>query len=355
MNSTLQCFCHIEKFVEFFKYAKILKNKKDKLSSSFKILIDNLWPNNFNHSSPKFKKYYSPDEFKNKISKMNPLFEGIAANDAKDLVNFIIMTLHLELNKITKVNENQIDGIIDQTNKVLVFQTFKEKIIKTNNSIISELFYVIKYVITQCNNCKKFIYNFQKYSFINFHLGEVHKYKIKNIYLNNIQNEINNSMMNPKIQMNNNKNELNILDCFDFEEKVNYMSGKNQMYCNYCKINSDFSLQTKVYTGPEILIIILNRGKGIEFKLKINFTEELNLSKYIEKKETGYIYDLIGIITYLGECNKNECSIAYCKDPLNGKWYKYNDTNVDEINDFKKEVIDFAKPYILFYQKRAIN
>ena len=42
MNSTLQCFCHIEKFVEFFKYTKILKNKKEKLSFSFKILIDNL-------------------------------------------------------------------------------------------------------------------------------------------------------------------------------------------------------------------------------------------------------------------------------------------------------------------------
>ena len=29
---------------------------------------------------------------------MNPLFKGVAANDAKDLVNFIIMTLHEELN-----------------------------------------------------------------------------------------------------------------------------------------------------------------------------------------------------------------------------------------------------------------
>ena len=118
MNSTLQCFCHIEKFVEFFKYnSQIInaaKNEKDKLSPSFKILIDNLWPNNYNPSSPEFKKYYSPEEFKSKISKMNPLFEGIAANDAKDLVNFIIMTLHLELNKNIEVNENQINGVIDQ-------------------------------------------------------------------------------------------------------------------------------------------------------------------------------------------------------------------------------------------------
>ena len=38
---------------------------------------------------------------------MNPLFNGIAANDAKDLVNFIIMQLHDELNK---ANINKTDN-----------------------------------------------------------------------------------------------------------------------------------------------------------------------------------------------------------------------------------------------------
>ena len=46
MNSTLQCFCHIENFVEFFKYNPQIinnsKNEEDKLSPSFKLLIDNL-------------------------------------------------------------------------------------------------------------------------------------------------------------------------------------------------------------------------------------------------------------------------------------------------------------------------
>ena len=73
MNSTLQCFCHIEKFVEFFKYNPQIinkpKNEEDKLSPSFKILIDNLWPNNFNPSSSKFKKYYSPENSKIKYQK----------------------------------------------------------------------------------------------------------------------------------------------------------------------------------------------------------------------------------------------------------------------------------------------
>ena len=77
MNATLQCFCHIEKFVEYFKYntnlTEFVGNNKNLLSSSFKILIDELWPDNFDPSSPIFKKYYSPDDFKEKISKMNPL------------------------------------------------------------------------------------------------------------------------------------------------------------------------------------------------------------------------------------------------------------------------------------------
>ena len=151
--------------------------------------------------------------------------------------------------------------------------------------------------------------------------------------------------------MNNNIKEVNLFDCFDYDEKINYMSGQNQMYCNFCRNNSDSYMKTNLYTGPEILILILNRGKGIEFNVKIYFTEELNLSKYIENKESGYMYKLIGVITHLGESSMSGHFIAYCKDPLNGKWYKYNDAIVDEVNDFKKEVIDFAMPYLLFYEK----
>jgi len=370
MNSTLQCFCHIENFVEFFKYKIALKNKKDKLSSSFKILIDNLWPVNFNPSSPDSKKYYSPEEFKNKISKLNPLFEGIAANDAKDLVNFIIMTLHLELNKITKIKETQINGIIDQTNKEEIKNIFKEDFDKRNNSIISKLFYATNYNTTQCCNCKSYIYNFQTYFFINFPLEEVRKYKIE--IMNNQQNYINNiqnnffinpfsnynmlqqnqfMMMNQQMLMNNNINEVNILECFDYDKKVNYMTGENQMFCNQCRQNSDSYMATNLYTGPEVLILILNRGKGIEFNVKIYFTEELDLSKYIENKESGYMYKLIGVITHLGESSMSGHFIAYCKDPLDGKWFKYNDAIVDEVKNFKKEVIDFAMPYLLFYEK----
>ena len=43
--------------------------------------------------------------------------------------------------------------------------------------------------------------------------------------------------------------------------------------------------------------------------------------------------------------------IAYCLDPIIEKWYKYNDAIVNEVTDFQNEVINFAMPYLLFYQK----
>ena len=43
--------------------------------------------------------------------------------------------------------------------------------------------------------------------------------------------------------------------------------------------------------------------------------------------------------------------IAYCKDPISNLWHKYNDAMINEVSDFQNEVINFAMPYLLFYQK----
>ena len=332
MNATLQCFCHIEKFINFFKYSKqvisMVKNNKNNLTSSFKLLIEKLWPNNYNVSYS--QKYYAPEDFKNKISKMNPLFEGIAANDAKDLVNFIIMTLHQELNKAKKTNKNN-NIILDQRNQQIMFNNFAQNFRQENQSIISDIFYGINCNITLCCNCNTNIYNYQVYFFLVFPLEEVRKFK-------------NNNFLN---------NPVNIYDCFDYDRKVNLMYGENSMYCNYCRQNTNCKMCTFLTIGPEILILLLNRGQGIEFNIKINFVEDLDLSNYIQYKNTGVKYKLIGVITHIGESGMGGHFIAYCKDPISKSWNKYNDAIVSEVQkeDFQREVINFGMPYLLFYQK----
>ncbi len=194
--------------------------------------------------------------------------------------------------------------------------------------------------ITECANCKNKIYNYQTYFFIIFPLEEVRKFK----YNNNNQFFFNLILSN---------NVVNIYDCFDYDKKINIMNGQNLMYCNYCKKNCTGMMRTYLTTGPEILIILLNRGKGKQFDVKIDFGEYLNLYNYIEYKNTGYNYKLIGVITHIGESSMSGHFIAYCKDPITNLWIKYNDEIVTDVNNFQNEVINFAMPYLLFYQKTS--
>ena len=105
MNATLQSLSNTDKLTEYFltKYKYEPNNKKKIMSNEYYTVINNLWSIDNN------KKSYSPYEFKEKLSQENPLFAGIAANDSKDLINFLLERMHTELNIIkndTNFNED---------------------------------------------------------------------------------------------------------------------------------------------------------------------------------------------------------------------------------------------------------
>ena len=85
MNATLQCFSNIGRLKAYLLNKNIYqnlennKNSTKKLSFAFAEVLKNLWEI-LEH------RYYAPNDFKNLISEMNPLFKGIAANDPKDLI-----------------------------------------------------------------------------------------------------------------------------------------------------------------------------------------------------------------------------------------------------------------------------
>ena len=248
------------------------------------------------------------------------------------------MTLHKELNKAKNNNIDNNNLLIDKRNKQLIFNNFLLNFASKNQSLISDLFYAVKCSITECLNCHNKLYNYQIYFFIVFPLEEVRKYKIQ------CNNQFN--IMN---------NEVNIYECFEYDRKNNIMSGNNSMYCYNCRLNCNGSMFTYLVTGPEILILLLNRGIGIEFNVRIAFVEFLDLNNYIEYKNTGTQYKLIGVINHIGENSISDHFIAYCRDPITEKWYIYNDDIVNEIKNFQNEVINFANPYLLFYQKINFN
>ena len=240
----------------------------------------------------------------------------------KNIITFIIKTLHNELNEGKKVFEN--NSIIDKTNEINMFSFFYQNFFTQNKSIISQLFYAINCTKNECNVCNQKTFECKFYFLLEFQLDKILQFK-----LNYSNNTLNNNM-------------ITIYDCFDYNEKPNLCS----INCNSCKKNCISSKSTNLMTLPEILIILLNREGEISFNIKIDFEENLNLNKYA-KINDNYNYKLIGVITYVG----NEKFIAYSREPIKNKWYCYNDSIVSEVNDFLNNLINSSTPYLLFYQK----
>ena len=84
----------------------------------------------------------------------------------------------------------------------------------------------------------------------------------------------------------------------------------------------------------------------------MNFTESIDITQFVlQKDKPQIIYNLYGVITHIGQSGPNAHFIASCKSPVDYRWYRFNDSIVNPINNLQKEVIEFGTPYILFYQK----
>ena len=83
----------------------------------------------------------------------------------------------------------------------------------------------------------------------------------------------------------------------------------------------------------------------------MNFTETIDITNYVTQKDGQLIYNLYGVITHYGQSGPSAHFLAFCKSPINNKWYRYNDAAVTDVNNLQTDVINFGNPYILFYQK----
>ena len=144
------------------------------------------------------------------------------------------------------------------------------------------------------------------------------------------------------------------MDCFDYNQKIDIFEGINQIYCSNCKQMANANFCSYLTTAPKILILVLNRGVGIQFKVKLEFSQILNISNYVTQNNgNDVMYKLIGVITHLVENGKSGHFIAHCLSPIDDEWYTYNDAIVSKIEkaQFQEKVINLGMPYLLFYKK----
>ena len=369
MNAVLQCFYHV----------KILTNEllplftKMPMTSAYK---DVLYQLSSNSNSPA-----KPLAFKNVIS-ANPLFRGIQANDSKDLILYFLENIENELTIQNYFCQNpkyinRIRNMINIEDPALmnIINVFQN----THKSIISDLFYGFRRQSIECSVCQQTLINYQIFNLLIFPIEVVYNNKKNNsmeqkdnfygrrnkMYTSNqtygsfydgYSGASKSHNYNYNYNYNNNyysksgEKSVTLEECFENEISDTNFYGENQIFCNNCRKMCNAKGVSKIFSSPYILILILNRGKGNEFDCDVDFKEKINIKKYVDSNDCPNEYELIGVISHLGESSMNGHFIADCKH-FDGKWYSFSDSSVTLTNRYTKR----GMPYILFYQYSGIQ
>ena len=340
LNAILQCLGHIKILANYTKYKfdnvediKIYKSyhKTEKcLTDSFKSIIEKIWPKDVKgkvgEALKTVKKVEESKEFMEMVYSINPNYN----ENQEFLFDFIILRLHQELNKVQNQKKQVETKILPNQGEAL--KNYYETVIKQNQSKISDHFFGTNYTLILCCGCQKYLYKFTGFINIYYSLDLVSNYKLTTCRLGNNPLYIN------KIP---NFSEVNIYDCLLFSQQIINCF----QTCTNCKYMTYNYIKNAIYASPIILTIIFNRNVYLP-NICFSIEEQIDISQFVEYK-VNTKYELIGII-YSTNINH---FIAFSKNPIDKKWYCYDDDKVEVKNNFYEICATNTIPYTLFYQR----
>ena len=345
INVVLQSLFHIPELVKYF--LKYNFDETQPLSFALNFFVRALYqPKNNNN----FITIYNPEFICQIIYALNNNFSPGIPNDAKDFLIYIIGRLHQELNKkgAFKTIISDYFNIVRNDDPL---NDFIKYFASNYSSIISDNFNWTNQVKRICSNCKSQILSYQTFPYLILDLENTRKSKYEHHKKTKYKKENHKNQKNDYNKWFNeyySKKEnipIDLIDCIKYYyEKINYF----EFFCPYCKKYCEQTSSNRIYLSPNIFIFILNRGKNNIHSVKMNYPSKLEISDYTESEKSHNNYELIGVITHLGLSGPGGHFVAFCKDPIDEKWYKYNDEKVEPAN--KYNIHNEGIPYILFYR-----
>ena len=303
ISSTLHCLINIDFLTDFIKNEEIEQNK-----------------------NPLYDKY---KEF---LQKLEDLKDNKLPYDIKDFEDFLFKKEEFNL----KNNQNPkylLEYLITELNLFLVSEY--------KNTLISDNVYTIIETVKKCPTCDNFveeeIKNEEKY--LNY---DLHQYALNK----------------------NEKYDYDIYDCLRSYVKIE--KNETQLYCENCKKDIDPKTKILFKKLPKHLIIYVDYGNDINFKLDdfITFNMELDFSKINEVEENykNVNYYLSSLISVKEIMQKKEYFYSFCiykeKDTQKYKYWCFNADTVHEVRNVENKIenkkIDFSDkkerfPFILIY------
>jgi ubiquitin carboxyl-terminal hydrolase 8 len=326
MNATLQILSHCYELNEFLDkgnsdYRKRLKKNFDSLLLlEWDNLRQQLWKENAVVSPMKFVKTVQKLA---QIKKMD-LFTGFSQNDSTEFLLFVIDCFHNSLSRevtmtITGTPFNEKDKIAIQCYEMV------QKMYSKDYSEIWNLFYGIN--LSQIVSLDNELLSMKAEPFMNINLS-----------------------------IPDNNKTPSLVDCFRHYVEGELLEGENAWYNETKKEKQNVKKKIIFWSFPSILVVDLKRFNKYNFHNKnqilVDFPlENLDLSEFVVGyKKESYVYDLFGISNHYGG-TKGGHYTAFVKTE-NDKWYHFNDTSVQPVQDVSKIITPHA--YCFFYRKKTV-
>ncbi|CAD8192576.1 unnamed protein product [Paramecium octaurelia] len=181
---------------------------------------------------------------------------------------------------------------------------------------------------------------------------------------------------------NNATQKVALQECLKQSEQPEQLAEDNAWYCKVCKEHVQAFKSMQIYKASDILIFTLKRFKAssgffkqkletfVDFPVRgLDLTEfilnknrpldydiETQQKEMIEEEFPGkreddkkLLYDLYAVSNHFGGMGGGHYT-AFGKNHLNGKWYNFDDAQVNEVDE---DQIVSKNAYVLFYKRRS--
>ena len=244
---------------------------------------------------------YTPNTFLSVLDTLNYFNNDKEKKNPNSLNRFILENLHKELNKAQYKYQCLVPNIYNKKD-VIEYEIINYSYLY--NSIIFNNFNWSEIKELKCPICNLITYGLNTF----------------NTFDLDILGTIKNNKFNNNITLN---------ECLNYYHLPKF----EELWCECCSKDVSKEIISTIYSTSYNLIFSLDRGNinNIDLLNKIFVIEEkINLSNFIENKNSPMQFELFGIVSVMMENNKCQY-ISFCKSPVDNNWYLYNDENVQSI------------------------
>ncbi|XP_043937058.1 ubiquitin carboxyl-terminal hydrolase 2 isoform X2 [Protopterus annectens] len=319
MNSILQCLSNTRELRDYClqgTYRKDLNYSRSNtaLMEEFAKLLQTIWTSSSND-------VVSPSEFKTQIQKYAPRFVGYNQQDAQEFLRFLLDGLHNEVNRVTvrsKAVIEDLDYLPDEEKGKRMWKKYLER----EDSRIVDLFVGQLRSSLTCSECNYCSTVFDPFWDLSLPIS-------KKSY-----------------------SEVSLLDCMRLFTKEDLLDGDEKPTCYCCKARRKCTKKFTIQKFPKILVLHLKRFSEARIRTSklstfVNFPlKDLDLREFALDNNIHAVYNLYAVSNHSGTTTGGHYT-AYCKHPLSGEWYNFNDSRVTPVSSSQVRTCD---AYLLFYE-----